>query len=76
MNLTRRSAIGVTASGPGLALVPAARAAAPGDPPDLTPMTELVAAWVGDGIVPGAGLVVGQGDHILLERYFGSSARA
>ena len=41
-------------------------------PPDLDPLAERVAAWVAVGVYPGAGLMVGRGDAILLERYFGT----
>lgn len=39
--------------------------------PDLSPLGDRVEAWVTDGIYPGAGLIVGRADHVLLERYFG-----
>ncbi|WIW90561.1 class A beta-lactamase-related serine hydrolase (plasmid) [Sphingobium sp. V4] len=39
--------------------------------PDLSPLGDRVEAWVAEGIYPGAGLIVGQADNVLLERYFG-----
>lgn len=40
-------------------------------PPDLEPLGDRVEGWVAHGVYPGAGIIVGRGDHILLERYFG-----
>lgn len=74
-SVTRRGVLGLTAASLGLTLGPGGLAAPGPNLPDLTPMTDLVAGWVRDGIFPGAGLIVGQGDQILLERYFGGYAR-
>lgn len=41
-------------------------------PPDLAPLAERVGGWVADGVYPGAGLIVGQRDQVLIERYFGT----
>lgn len=54
------------------ALLTASVKAPPAAGPDLAPLSERVAGWVAEGVYPGAGLIVGQGDHILLERYYGS----
>ena len=56
-----------------LAAAPAAPASAPppAAAPDLDPLAERVGAWVAGGVYPGAGLIVGRGEHVLLERYFG-----
>lgn len=43
----------------------------PATAPDLDPLAERVGAWVADGVYPGAGLIVGRGEKVLLERYFG-----
>lgn len=39
--------------------------------PDLDPLADRVGGWVADGVYPGAGIIVGCGDTVLLERYFG-----
>ncbi len=41
-------------------------------PPDLNPLADRVGGWVTQGVYPGAGIIVGQGDMVLLERYFGA----
>ncbi len=41
-------------------------------PPDLDPLADRIGGWVADGVYPGAGIIVGHGDTVLLERYFGS----
>ena len=69
--VTRRGVLGLSAASLGLTIGPGGLAAPGLNPPDLTPLTDLVSGWVSDGIFPGAGLVIGQGHRILLERYFG-----
>jgi len=53
-------------------LAPATAQAPVANAPDLGPLAERVGGWVADGAYPGASIVVGRGDRVLLERYFGS----
>jgi CubicO group peptidase (beta-lactamase class C family)/pimeloyl-ACP methyl ester carboxylesterase len=67
--LTAGLAAALATAGPAQAQMPAS--ARGGASPDLTPVAERVAQWVADGVYPGAGVIVGRGDRVLLERYFG-----
>lgn len=71
--IPRAGAVSVAALLLSGACVSAARTPAPVSTlPDLTPLADRVGGWVADGVYPGASIVVGYGDRVLLERYFGT----
>lgn len=41
----------------------------------LDAATDLVSSWIDAGIIPGAALLVGSGDEVLVERYWGAADR-
>ena len=41
-------------------------------PQDFGRVVQRVSAWVARGFYPGAGLILGSGEPLLLERYFGA----
>ena len=41
---------------------------------DFSRVTQQVERWVAQGFYPGAGLIIGRGERVLLERYFGRYA--
>ncbi|HWI86525.1 MAG TPA: alpha/beta fold hydrolase [Sphingomonas sp.] len=53
-------------------LAPAAARRPASAPLDLVPLADQVEGWVADGVYPGAAVIVGGGNRVLLERYFGT----
>jgi CubicO group peptidase (beta-lactamase class C family) len=43
-------------------------------PADVSAPIEQIQRWIARGHYPGAGLIIGRGDRVLLERYFGAYA--